>query len=138
TTYDGELSGNRYSELEQINIANVSKLAPAWVFRSPTVNFTTGGFSAEATPIVVDGVMYVTAHNQMSALDATTGQMLWHFNLPRGQGVRSAAADGANRGPAIAGDRVFMVTDDAHLIALDRRSGTTLWDVRTGAPEDGV
>jgi alcohol dehydrogenase (cytochrome c) len=138
TTYHGEVSGNRYSELEQINSRNISKLAPAWVFRSPTPNLTQGGFSAEATPLVVDGIMYTTAHNQMSALDATTGQLLWNFNLPRGRGVRSAAADGANRGPAIAGDRVFMVTDDAHLIALDRRSGAKLWDVQTGAPEDGV
>jgi alcohol dehydrogenase (cytochrome c) len=131
-TYHGEISGNRYSELEQINTGNISKLAPAWVSRIPTSN------NLEASPIVVDGVMYVTGWNEIYAMDATTGEQLWTFNVPHTPGIRSNAGGGANRGAAVGGDRVFMVTDNAHIIALDRKSGAKLWDVETGKVEEGV
>ena len=69
--------------------------------------------------------MYVTAANECVALDAGSGREIWHFKRPRTKGV---AGGGANRGVAVAGDRVFMVTDHAHLVALNRFTGEVLWD----------
>ena len=79
----------------------------------------------QVTPVVVGGIMYVTAANECIALDAGSGREIWHFTRPRTKGV---AGGGANRGVAVAGDRVFMVTDHAHLIALNRFTGEVLWD----------
>ncbi len=81
--------------------------------------------SLQGTPIVVDGVMYVTAPNECYALDAGTGRRIWHFKRPRTKGVTQG---GANRGAGIAGDRLFMQTDNAHTIALNRFTGELLWD----------
>ena len=132
TTYHGQVNGDRYSELEQVNTGNVSKLTPAWVSKMPNSN------NLEASPVVVDGVMYVTGWNEIYAMDATNGEQLWTFNLPHTAGLRSNAGGGANRGAAVSGNRVFMVTDNAHIIALDRKSGAKLWDVETGKVEEGV
>ena len=79
----------------------------------------------QGTPVVVDGIMYVTAPNECFALDAGSGRRIWHFKRPRTKGI---AGGGANRGAAVAGDRVFMVTDNAHLIALNRFTGDVLWE----------
>jgi alcohol dehydrogenase (cytochrome c) len=78
----------------------------------------------ETTPIVKNGVMYVTAANQCYALDAGNGRMLWHFERP----MKKAGEVGINRGAAIGGNRVFMVSDDAHLLALNRFTGALEWD----------
>src|SRR5438094_7367837 len=96
------------------------------------------------TPVVVDGVMYVTSANEAFALDAQSGRQIWHYSRPRTQGLAGDAASGINRGVAVLGDRMFMVTDNAHLIALNRATGMLLWDVEmadshqnygaTGAP----
>ena len=77
---------------------------------------------------MVDGVMYLTAANECHALDAGTGRRLWVYQRPRSKGLAGDAASGINRGVAVGGDRVFMVTDNAHLIALDRRTGALLWE----------
>jgi alcohol dehydrogenase (cytochrome c) len=82
----------------------------------------------EVTPIVADGVMYVTLANECFALDAGSGRLIWHFQRLRTRGLIGNAAGGINRGVAIAGDRLFMVTDNAHLLALDRSDGTILWE----------
>ena len=121
-TYHGQLGGNRYSTLAQIDKTNVSRLAPRWTYA------ITGGSRLQVTPIVVDGVMYVTTANECHALDAGTGRRLWDYRRPRTKGLAGDAASGINRGVAVAGDRVFMVTDNAHLIALDRFTGALLWD----------
>ena len=122
-TYHGVLTGNRHSALDQINTSNVATLSARWVF-------TIGRSSKlENTPIVVDGVMYVTAVNEAYALDARTGRTIWHYERPRSKGLSGDAAGGINRGVAILGDRVFMVTDNAHLLALHRLTGSLLWDV---------
>ncbi len=131
TTYDGSITGNRYSSLEQINLKSVQRLSPAWVFPNPTA------VQLEVTPVVSDGVMYITAPNEAYALDATTGRQIWSFKTPRTPGLLSSAGDGANRGVAISGDRVFMVTDSAHLLALDRKTGKKLWDVTMGDTKEG-
>jgi len=121
-TYHGHLSGNRYSALGQITPRNVDQLAPRWIFPVPNARHL------EVTPVVVDGVMYVTNVNAAWALDAATGREIWHYERPRSKGLSGDAAGGINRGVAVLGDRVFMGTDNAHLIALHRLTGALLWD----------
>jgi len=123
-TYHGNLSGNRFSPLNQINTSNVERLAPRWMFSIPQTPRP-----LQVTPIVVDGVMYVTSVNEAYALDARSGREIWHYSRPRSKNLAGDAASGINRGVAILGDRVFMVTDNAHLIALHRFTGQLLWEV---------
>jgi alcohol dehydrogenase (cytochrome c) len=130
-SYDGTYTGNRYSSLDQINTTNVKHLAPAWMFPVPNAP------RLEVTPVVVDGVMYITAANEAYALDAVSGRQIWAFRTPRTPGLLSEAGGGANRGVALAGDRVFMITDNAHLLALDRLTGRKLWDVTMADTKDG-
>jgi PQQ-dependent dehydrogenase (methanol/ethanol family) len=121
-TYHGHLSGNRYSPLREINTENVGQLVPKWTF-------SMGGQRAlQTTPAVVDGVMYVTAVNEVVALDARTGRQVWRYSRPRTPGLVGDAAGGINRGVAVLGDRVFLQTDNAHVIALHRLTGSLLWD----------
>ncbi|HYM12391.1 MAG TPA: PQQ-dependent dehydrogenase, methanol/ethanol family, partial [Bryobacterales bacterium] len=122
-TYHGHLSGNRYSPLNEINTGNVARLAPRWIFTIPNAR------RLEVTPVVVDGVMYVTTANEAFALDARRGRQIWHYARPLTKGVIGDAAGAINRGVAVLGDRLFMVTDNAHLLALNRFSGELLWDV---------
>ena len=121
-TYNGRLHGNRHSVLDKITRRNVGKLAPEWILslRAPR--------SLETTPIVVDGIMYVTAPNEVRAVDARVGREIWRYSRPRTQGVMGDAGAGTNRGAAILGDRVFIVTDNANLIAVDRLTGHLLWE----------
>lgn len=123
-TYHGNLSGNRFSPLDQINPNNVEHLTAQWMFTIPAAPR-----ALQVTPLVADGVMYVTSVNEAYALDARSGREIWHFGRPRSQGLAGDAASGINRGVAILGDRVFMVTDNAHLLALHRFTGQLLWDV---------
>jgi alcohol dehydrogenase (cytochrome c) len=121
-TYHGDPSGNRYSTLTQIDKTNVTRLAPRWVFPIPNVTYI------ENTPLVVGGIMYVSSANEIYALDAGSGRQVWHFRRPRTQGLTGNAAIGFNRGVAVSGDRVFMLTDNAHMIAMDRFNGEFLWE----------
>jgi alcohol dehydrogenase (cytochrome c) len=122
-TYDGVPGGNRYTTLRQIDKTNVSRLAPRWIF---AMDDTT---ALQVTPVVVDGIMYVTSANQCFALDAGSGRQIWHFQRPRSKGLVGNAAGGINRGVAVEGDRVFMLTDNAHLIAFNRFTGAIAWEV---------
>ena len=122
-TYHGHPSGNRHSPLAQIHTGNVASLAPKWIYPIRAAE------RLEVTPVVVDGVMYVTSVNQAYALDARTGREIWSWRRPRTPGVIGDAAGGINRGVAVWRDRVFLVTDHAHLIALNRFTGAFLWDV---------
>jgi alcohol dehydrogenase (cytochrome c) len=121
-TYNGQVGGNRWSAIDQINRRTVARLAPRWVF--PLADSS----RLEVTPVVVDGVMYVTSVNECYALDAGNGRPVWHYERPRTKGLAGDAAGGINRGVGVAGGRVFMVTDNAHLIALDRFTGALLWE----------
>lgn len=121
-TYHGRMDGNRYSPLDRITKENVARLAPRWSFTLPEAS------RLEVTPVVVGGVMYVTKANECFALDAGTGRLIWHYRRPRTPGLAGDAAAGINRGVAVAGDRVFMGTDHAHVIALNRFTGALLWD----------
>jgi alcohol dehydrogenase (cytochrome c) len=122
-TYHGVLTGNRHSALDQINTSNVASLGARWSFAIHNSR------RLEVTPVVVNGVMYVTSVNEAYALDARSGRVIWHFERPRTKGLVGDAAGGINRGVAILGDRVFMVTDNAHLIALHRLTGSLIWEV---------
>ena len=130
-SYDGGENGNRYSSLEQINTTNVKRLVPAWIFPVP------GAPRLEVTPLVIDGVMFITGANEAYALDAITGRQIWSFRTPRTQGLLSEAGGGANRGGALSGNRFFMATDNAHLLALDRLTGRKVWDVTMADTKEG-
>ena len=100
--------------------ATVKDLRVEWMFQTGQ----TGAF--ETVPIVVDGVMYITAGNGVAfALDARSGRRLWEYKhaFPTGE-----KANGVNRGFAILGDRLFMVTPDAHLVALEAKTGRLVWE----------
>jgi alcohol dehydrogenase (cytochrome c) len=120
--YNGDPAGNRYTLLKQIDSTNVKSVAPRWVFTLQNV------FPLEGTPVVMDGVMYVTSANECYALDAGSGRQIWRFQRDRTKGLHGIAAAGMNRGVALAGGRLFMVTDNAHLIALNRADGELLWE----------
>jgi alcohol dehydrogenase (cytochrome c) len=122
-TYDGQYTANRYTTLRQIDKTNVTRLAPRWVF---PMDDTT---ALQTTPLVVEGIMYITSANQCYALDAGTGRQIWQFQRPRTKGLTGNAAGGINRGAAVSGDRVFMATDNAHLLALNRFTGALLWEI---------
>ncbi|MCU1262764.1 MAG: Pyrrolo-quinoline quinone, partial [Bryobacterales bacterium] len=123
-TYNGDAGGNRFTTLTQINKSNVTRLASKWVFGVPNAG------RLETTPVVVDGIMYVTAPNECYALDAGTGRLIWRHQEPKTKGQLNDA--GVNRGVGVAGDRVFMETDHAHLVALDRFTGELLWNTEIG------
>jgi len=121
-SYNGSVGGNRFTSLQQIGRANVRRVAPRWIFNMPNAS------RLEVTPIVANGVMYVTNGNECFALDAGTGRPIWHYQRPRTQGLIGNAASGINRGVAVANGKVFMVTDNAHLLALNSATGDLLWD----------
>jgi alcohol dehydrogenase (cytochrome c) len=123
-SYNGDYSGRRYSALDQINPGNVHRLRAQWVFHS------TNSDSLEVTPVEVGGVMYVTSGNDAFALDARTGRVLWNHSRAPTEGLVDDAAAHHNRGVALWHTRVFMETDNAHLLCLDARSGHLLWDVQ--------
>ncbi len=137
-SYNGKLSGNRYSELSQINTANVKELVMKWVYTVPlwkqflphTPYFVENMryFGLEVTPIVADGILYATGPHQAFALDALTGREIWEYSRPRTPGLVGDASLGTSRGMAILGDHVFMVTDNAHLLALNRITGQLVWE----------
>jgi len=119
----GQLSGNRYAPLNQINTANVAGMSVKWVFAVPN------GGRMQGTPQVYDGVMFVASTNTVIALDAGSGARLWEYSKPPTQGlIGNARSPGNNRSVTIAGDRVFFQTDHAHLVALNRHTGAVLWD----------
>ena len=121
-TYGRDYSNQRFSPLAQIDAANVAKLRPAWIFQS--------GVSAtfQATPIVIDGVMYVALpFNHVVALDAASGRELWRYTHKRR--TDKMCCGPANRGVAVAYGKVYLGTVDARLIALDQKTGKPVWDV---------
>lgn len=123
-TYWGTLSGEHYSGLKQITPLNVRGLKSQWTHQL-------GGATIETTPLVVDGMMFVTGPlNNVTALDARTGQTLWRYTRQLPQ-VSSHCTVMTNRGLAVLGDRLYMATLDMHLVALDARSGAVIWDVET-------
>ncbi len=119
-TYNGETGGNRHTTLRGIDKANVTRLAPRWMATVAEAG------SLQVTPVVVDGHhVRDRAERVLSPSTRAAGRRLWRYKRPRTKGV---SGGWANRGVAVAGDRVFMMTDHAHVIALDRFTGALLWD----------
>jgi alcohol dehydrogenase (cytochrome c) len=123
TSYNGDYSGRRYSSLSQINLKTLPQLQAQWVFHAQNSN------RLENTPVVVNGMMFVTAANDTFALDARTGRVVWHHSRPISEGLIDDASQHVNRGVAVWRDRVYTETDNAHLVCLDARSGNQIWDV---------
>lgn len=123
TSYNGDYTGKRFSSLNQINKNNVGQLRVDWVFHAPNSS------ALEVTPVVYQGLMFVTSANDAYALDAQAGRVVWHYSRAITEGLIDDASEHHNRGVAIWHSRVFMETDNAHLLCLDARSGQLLWDV---------
>ena len=124
TSYNGDYTGRRYSTLREITAANVAQLRAAWVFNPGNSQ------RLETTPVVVNGIMYLTAANDVFALDARTGRVVWHHQRSVSSGLLDDAAAHKNRGVAVWKNFVYMETDDAHLLCLDARSGSLRWDIQ--------
>jgi alcohol dehydrogenase (cytochrome c) len=122
-SYNGDYTGARHSSLTQITPANAGRLTAQWVFHPRVVS------PLEVTPVVVAGVMFITSANDAYAIDARTGRVLWHHTRAISQGLVDDAGQHHNRGVAILGTRVYMETDNAHLLCLDARSGHLIWEV---------
>ena len=122
-SYNGDYTGRRYTSLSQITPANVGQLRAQWVFHADASNLL------ECTPVVADGTMFVTAANDVFALDAKTGKQRWHYHRPITEGLIDDASAHHNRGVAVLGERLFIETDNAHLVSLDARNGKQLWEV---------
>jgi len=116
-TYNGDYSGKRFSSLTKITAANVKNVSLAWLYDLPAAG------TIKATPLQVGGALYFTTPNHVYAVDARTGQELWHFTFARSRGGIQIG----NRGVAILGDTVYFVTTDCNLVALDIRTGTEKW-----------
>lgn len=128
--FGGDASNRHFSPLAAIDRTNVKRLAPAWLFQSGI----TGYFQAE--PVVVGGVMYVsTTQNDVAALDAATGRLLWRY----AHKARTDKIFGppSNRGVAVAGGLVYQATMDGRVIALDAKTGGLVWDREAVRPEEG-
>ena len=126
-----DYSNRRFSPLKQINKGNVKRLAPAWTFNSGVSS------TFQATPIVADGVMYVSLpFNHVVALDAVTGKELWRYKHKRR--TETMCCGPANRGVAVAYGKVFLGTVDARLIALDQNTGKPVWDIPLVENLDGA
>jgi alcohol dehydrogenase (cytochrome c) len=126
-SYSGDYTGRRHSPLTQITPANVNRLAAQWTFQ---VENMVAGRGFEGTPLMIDGVLYVTGNNNTAwAIDVRTGRQLWRHRRQLPAGLTYGSANASNRGFAVLGNTLFMGTLDAHLVALDRTNGRVLWDV---------
>ena len=130
-TYSGTYLSQRYTTLDQITRNNVDDLELKWVFQAQSLE------AFEATPLVVDGIMYLTeAPNTAIALDASTGRIFWRNQYDPSAESRPCCGR-VNRGLALMGNTLFMATIDAELIALDATTGETLWQETVADPSLG-
>ncbi|MDX1421676.1 MAG: PQQ-dependent dehydrogenase, methanol/ethanol family [Kiloniellales bacterium] len=128
---NGNYSQTRYYPASQINTSNVHKLRPAWIFQTEIVE------TMETSPIVVNGIMYVTtAFSHAYALDAKTGAEIWHYRHNMGP-ITTFCCGPNNRGVAVYDDMVYLGTLDAKLVALDAKTGKVVWEQQIADPELG-
>jgi PQQ-dependent dehydrogenase (methanol/ethanol family) len=128
---NGNYDQTRYYPNRQINVSNVNRLRPAWIFQTEVVE------TMETTPIVVNGVMYATtAFNHVYALNAKTGEQIWHYKHKMGA-ITTFCCGPNNRGVAVYQDMVYMGTLDAKLVALDAKTGKLVWEMQIADPELG-
>jgi alcohol dehydrogenase (cytochrome c) len=122
-TYSGDYSGHRFSSLDQVNRKNAHALVAKWVYQTAATG------KLETTPLVVDGILYATAQDDRAfALDARSGRPIWMYQHELAADIRPCCGR-VNRGLAILGDKVFLGSLDAHVIALDSKTGNLIWDV---------
>lgn len=122
-SYNGDYSGRRYSTLDQINSQNIGSLTLAWRFRA------TG--TLKSTPLEVNGILYLTTPDNVWAVDARTGNTIWHYYRP------SEGDHIGHRGVGMYGDWLYFTTPDAHLVSLDARDGKVRWDIELADPKLG-
>jgi alcohol dehydrogenase (cytochrome c) len=121
-TYSGDYTGKRFSALDQINLANAHTMVAKWVYQTGATG------KLETSPLEVDGILYASAQEDRAfALDARTGRPLWMYQRQLPGDIRPCCGR-VNRGLAILGDKVFLGTLDAHVIALDAKTGNVVWD----------
>ncbi|MGW4490162.1 PQQ-dependent dehydrogenase, methanol/ethanol family [Amycolatopsis sp. NPDC004368] len=138
-TYYGAYDGQRHSLLDQINVDTVKNLKVAWIHQASATGMiaSTSTYAFEASPLMIDGVMFVTGWDGwLWALDARTGEQLWRYKHAIPIDVTLCCAN-VNRGCAVANGKVYMVTQNAQLVALDATNGQKVWqktigDVRAG------
>ena len=129
--YSGDYAGRRFSALDQVNTSNVAALVPKWAYQ------TMAGGKFETTPLVVDGVLYGTGQDdRVFALDARSGRPIWTYQQTLPGDIRPCCGR-VNRGLAILGDKVFVATLDAQVIALDSKTGNVVWDVNAAEHSKG-
>jgi alcohol dehydrogenase (cytochrome c) len=122
-TYSGDYTGKRFSGLDQITVANAHAMVAKWVYQTGATG------KLETTPLVVDGILYATGQDDRAfALDARTGRPIWMYQRQIPTDIRPCCGH-VNRGLAILGDKVFLGTLDAHVVALDSKTGAVVWDV---------
>jgi alcohol dehydrogenase (cytochrome c) len=125
-TYSGDYTGRRHSPLKQITPDNVNRLAAQWTFQAEGMVI---GRGFESIPLVLDGVLYISGNNNLAwAVDSRTGRQIWRYRRVLPAGLTYGGGNPSNRGLAVLGDRLFMATLDAHVVALDRNTGAVVWD----------
>lgn len=130
--YGRDLGNQRFSPLKGIHRGNVRNLVPVWTFQTGVPN------GLEATPLVVDGVIYLsTSWNHVFAIDARTGAELWHYQRRLPEELKYCCGP-VNRGVAILNSTLYLATLDAHLVAIDARTGRPRWDVEIGKVADNL
>src|SRR3984957_16796102 len=128
---NGNYWQSRFYPARQINISNVAKLRPAWIFQTDVID------SLETSPIVVNGTMYVTtSFDHVFALNARTGEEIWAYRHKMGP-ITTYCCGPNNRGVAVYGDMVYLVTLDPKLVALDPKTGEVKWTKEVADPEKG-
>ena len=128
---NGNYEQTRYYPARQINVSDVHKLRPAWIFQTEVVE------SLETSPIVVNGIMYITtSFSHVYALNAATGEEIWHYKHKMGP-ITTYCCGPNNRGVAAYGDKVYLGTLDAKLVALDAKTGRLVWEQQIADPELG-
>ncbi|MUK87736.1 PQQ-binding-like beta-propeller repeat protein [Ornithinibacillus sp. L9] len=135
-TFGGNIYNGRYSPLDQIDTSNASDLKADWV-----TSLGSGyefKYSGEATPLVYDGVMFtITGANNVSALDATTGEIIWEFRPKLAEGLDTLCCGWASRGVALGDGKVYVALLDARLVALDQKTGDVVWETQVDEWEKG-
>ena len=125
-TYHGDNTGRRHSPLTQITPANVHQITLVWAFATGDTSQIKG------TPIVANGIVYVTTQDNVWAIDARSAHQLWRYAYPANEGFHIG-----HRGVAVRGDLVYLTTPDAHLVALDARNGSVRWNIEIGDSKRG-
>jgi alcohol dehydrogenase (cytochrome c) len=129
--YSGSYASQRFSQLKQVDPANVKNIELKWVFQAQSLQ------KFETTPLVVDGIMYLTqSPDDVVAVDAKSGRVFWIYHYATSPAARPCCGI-VNRGLAILGDTLFMATVDAHLVAVDAKDGHAMWNVKLAEASAG-